>query len=141
MAIVQREMMDTDWRFLNEIILSAETNAGVIIVNVSDLQFWAAGSIVNISKIFWTSDSPAGGVQLYWDAGPDVRAITLLGNGNYGYQPGQPALLNPQSTGVTGDIVLVIGAAATGTIVIECHKYQRPTAAASGTGGDWPQGG
>ena len=141
MAIVQREMMDTDWRFLNEIILHQETNGGVIIVNVSDLQFWAAGSIVNISKIFWTSDSPAGGVQLYWDAGPDIRAITLLGNGNYGYQPGQPALLNPQSTGVTGDIVLVTGAAATGTIVIECHKYQRPTAAASGTGGDWPQGG
>ena len=138
MAIVQREMMDTDWRFLNEIILHQETNAGVIIVNVSDLQFWAAGSIVNISKIFWTSDSPAGGVQLYWDAGPDVRAITLLGNGNYGYQPGQPALLNPQSTGVTGDIVLVTGAAATGTIVIECHKYQR--LANAGTGGDWPQG-
>ena len=139
MAIVQREMMDTDWRFINEIILAAETNAGVIIANVSDMQFWAAGSIVNISKIFWTSDSPAGGLQLYWDAGPDVRAITLLGNGNYGYQPGQPALLNPQSTGVTGDIVLVTGAAATGTIVIECHKYQR--LANAGTGGDWPQGG
>mgnify|MGYP000097173786 FL=1 len=141
MAIVQREMMDTDWRFLNEIILDAETNAGVVIADVSAMQFWAAGSIVNISKIFWTSDSPAGGVQLYWDAGPDIRAITLLGNGNYGYQPGQPALLNPQTEGVTGDIVLVTGAAATGTIVIECHKYQRPTAAASGTGGDWPQGG
>ena len=141
MAIVQREMMDTDWRFLNEIILDAETNAGVVIADVSAMQFWAAGSIVNISKIFWTSDSPAGGLQLYWDAGPDVRAITLLGNGNYGYQPGQPALLNPQTEGVTGDIVLVTGAAATGTIVIECHKYQRPTAAASGTGGDWPQGG
>ena len=131
--------MDTDWRFINEIILAAETNAGVIIVNVSDLQFWAAGSIVNIAKIFWTSDSPAAGLQLYWDAGPDVRAITLLGNGNYGYQPGQPALLNPQSAGVTGDIVLVTGAAATGTIVIECHKYQR--LANAGTGGDWPQGG
>ena len=141
MAIVQREMMDTDWRFLNEIILDAETNAGVVIADVSAMQFWAAGSIVNISKIFWTSDSPAAGLQLYWDAGPDVRAITLLGNGNYGYQPGQPALLNPQTEGVTGDIVLVTGAAATGTIVIECHKYQRPTAAASGTGGDWPQGG
>ena len=121
--------------------MDAETNAGVVIADVSAMQFWAAGSIVNIAKIFWTSDSPAGGVQLYWDAGPDVRAITLLGNGNYGYQPGQPALLNPQSTGVTGDIKLVTGAAATGTIVIECHKYQRPTAAASGTGGDWPQGG
>ena len=131
--------MDTDWRFLNEIILHQETNGGVIIANVSDMQFWAAGSIVNISKIFWTSDSPAAGLQLYWDAGPDVRAITLLGNGNYGYQPGQPALLNPQSTGVTGDIVLVTGAAATGTIVIECHKYQR--LANAGTGGDWPQGG
>ena len=139
MAIVQREMMDTDWRFLNEIILHQETNGGVIIVNVSDMQFWAAGSIVNIAKIFWTSDSPAAGLQLYWDAGPDVRAITLLGNGNYGYQPGQPALLNPQSSGVTGDIVLVTGAAATGTIVIECHKYQR--LANAGTGGDWPQGG
>ena len=111
MAIVQREMMDTDWRFLNEIILDAETNAGVVIADVSAMQFWAAGSIVNISKIFWTSDSPAGGVQLYWDAGPDIRAITLLGNGNYGYQPGQPALLNPQTEGVTGDIVLVTGAA------------------------------
>ena len=131
--------MDTDWRFINEIILATETNAGVIIANVSDMQFWAAGSIVNIAKIFWTSDSPAAGLQLYWDAGPDVRAITLLGNGNYGYQPGQPALLNPQSSGVTGDIVLVTGAAATGTIVIECHKYQR--LANAGTGGDWPQGG
>jgi len=139
MAIVQREMMDTDWRFLNEIILTAETNSGVIVANVSDMQFWAAGSIVNISKIFWTSDSPAGGLQLYWDAGTNDRAITLLGNGNYGYQPGQPALLNPQSASVTGDIILVTGAAATGTIVIECHKYQR--AANAGTGGDWPQGG
>ena len=139
MAIVQREMMDTDWRFLNEIILDAETNAGVVIADVSAMQFWAAGSIVNISKIFWTSDSPAAGLQLYWDATSDDRAITLLGNGNYGYSPGQPALLNPQSTGVTGDIKLVTGAAATGTIVIECHKYQR--LANAGTGGDWPQGG
>jgi len=139
MAIVQREMMDTDWRFINEIILATETNAGVIIANVSDMQFWAAGSIVNIAKIFWTSDSPAAGLQLYWDATSDDRAITLLGNGNYGYSPGQPALLNPQSASVTGDIVLVTGAAATGTIVIECHKYQR--LANAGTGGDWPQGG
>ena len=136
MAIVQRKMMDTDWRYMNEIILSAETNAGVIIVNVSDLQFWKAGSIVNISKLFWTSDSPAGGLQLYWDSTTDGRAMTLLGNGNYGYQPGQPALINPQSSGVTGDIILVTGAAATGTIVIECHKYQR--LANAGTGGDWP---
>ena len=136
MAIVQREMMDTDWRFMNEIILSAETNAGVVIADVSAMQFWKTGSIVNISKIFWTSDSPAGGLQLYWDAGTDDRAMILLGNGNYGYQPGQPALINPQSSGVTGDIILVTGAAATGTIVIECHKYQR--LANAGTGGDWP---
>ena len=139
MAIVQREMMDTDWRFLNEIILHQETNGGVVIADVSAMQFWATGSIVNIAKIFWTSDSPAAGLQLYWDATSDDRAITLLGNGNYGYSPGQPALLNPQSTGVTGDIKLVTGAAATGTIVIECHKYQR--LANAGTGGDWPQGG
>ena len=44
------------------------------------------------------------------------------GSGEYGYHGKQPLITNPESSGVTGDILINNASAATGTIIIEVTK-------------------
>jgi len=57
-----------------------------------------------------------------FDASSNDHAISLHGSGDYGYHGKQPLITNPESSGVTGDILINNGAAATGTIIIEVTK-------------------
>ena len=125
MANVIKEFMDTKWRVQYRIILDADTNSGtgLIFINASDLNSWIAGSLLSLSKVFWTSDSPAGGIELVWAGTTPKQAILMLGNGTYGFTSGQPSLVNDASGGATlGDLNVVNAAAANATIIVECTK-------------------
>ena len=122
--------MDTDWRVQASATLQADTNAsGLILIDISALNRWAAGSKLALSKVFWSIGS--GVATLRWNGtggggATTEDAIVMNGGGSYGYSPGQPALLSNAvgTNAVTGDLMIVNAAAVTGTIIVECTKFQ-----------------
>ena len=121
--------MDTDWRVQASATLQADTNAapGLVLVDISGLERWAAGSKLAVSKVFWSLGT--GVATLMWNGtgggGATTKdAIVMNGGGTYGYSPGQPALLSLAvgTNAVTGDLMIVNAAAVTGTIIVECTK-------------------
>ena len=141
-------LSDTRYRTTVKYVGNAVANTNELSLDVSILQGWQTGGIVNIAKIFWKTSGPSGGFDLIWDAGTDVIAFICEGtSGTYGYQPGQPAIVMPRAavgsqppgtpsgalpSGFTGD-VLITNASATYTIVIEYHKIE----SLLGQGGGW----
>ena len=121
--------MDTDWRVQASATLQADTNAsGLILIDISGLNRWVAGSKLALSKVFWSLGT--GVATLVWNGtgggGATTKdAIVMNGNGSYGYSPGQPALLSDAvgTNAVTGDLMIVNAAAVTGTIIVECNKH------------------
>ena len=139
-------LADTRYRTTVKYIGDGVANTNVNSLDVSILQGWETGGIVNIAKIYWTSSAPSGGFDLIWDATSNVIAFICEGtSGTYGYQPGQPAIVIPRAgslpgtpsgalpSGFTGD-VLITNASATYTIVIEYHKIESTIGAGNGWG-------
>ena len=128
MAVALTTIADTKYRTTVKVIVSS-TNSAASILDVSGLEAWQAGSLVNIAKIFW-SLAPAAITNtftLVWVGTTPENAIQLAMNsstGEYGYQPGQPAIYPVTATGGAniGDVALTNAAAAVGTMVIEFHK-------------------
>ena len=122
--------MDTDWRVQASATLQADTNAsGLILIDISALNRWAAGSKLALSKVFWSIGS--GVATLRWNGtggggATTEDAIVMNGGGSYGMTSGQPALLSNAvgTNAVTGDLMIVNAAAVTGTIIVECTKFQ-----------------
>ena len=137
MANNVKTLMDTDWRVQASATLQADTNAsGLILIYISALNRWAAGSKLALSKVFWSIGS--GVATLVWNGtgggGATTKdAIVMNGGGTYGYSPGQPALLSDSvgTNAVTGDLMVVNASAVTGTIIVECTKHVN----SSGEGG------
>ena len=130
MANNVKQLMDTDWRVQASATLQADTNAapGLVLVDISGLERWAAGSKLAISKVFWSLGT--GVATLMWNGtgggGATTKdAIVMNGGGTYGYSPGQPALLSDAvgTNAVTGDLMIVNPAGVTGTIIVECTKH------------------
>ena len=130
MANNVKELMDTDWRVQASATLQADTNAsGLILIDISALNRWAAGSKLALSKVFWSIGS--GVATLRWNGtggggATTEDAIVMNGGGSYGMTSGQPALLSNAvgTNAVTGDLMIVNAAAVTGTIIVECTKFQ-----------------
>ena len=116
-------LADTRYRTTVKYIGDAVANTNVNSLNVSDLQGWQTGGIVNIAKIFWKTSGPSGGFDLIWDATSNVIAFICEGTGGtYGFMPGQPSISNnAAAANLTGD-VLITNASATFTLVVEYHK-------------------
>ena len=122
--------MDTDWRVQASATLQADTNSGtgLLLIDISGLNRWVAGSKLALSKVFWSIGT--GVATLVWNGtgggGATTKdAIVMNGGGTYGYSPGQPALLSDSvgTNAVTGDLMVVNASAVTGTIIVECTKH------------------
>ena len=130
MANNVKELMDTDWRVQASATLQADTNAsGLILIDISALNRWAAGSKLALSKVFWSIGSGVATLQWNGTGGGGATtedAIVMNGGGSYGMTAGQPALLSNAvgTNAVTGDLMIVNAAAVTGTIIVECTKFQ-----------------
>ena len=123
MAVTAQTITDVNHKTIVKYICDGSANSAVSLLDVSGLVGHSAGSLVNISKIFWTTDGLATGYEILWDASSNVQAIILHGNGTYGMTGGQPALTNNAGGGISG-YVLITNASGTGSFVIEYHKVQ-----------------
>jgi len=130
MAITNVEIMDTNWKTIIKSVFSA-TNSAATLVDVSGLQGWQTGGLVNISAITWSTSSP---LTLIWAGSSATDALVLSGNGVYGGSNGFPALANTAGT-PTGDINLTNASAAVGYLVIVCHKIATVSATSTANAG------
>ena len=123
MAVANQTIQDSRYRTIIKTLSSSTTSAGEI-VDCSDLVGFQTGGLLTIAKVSWSLSSQ---VDILWDATSNVIALSLNGNGTYGFMPGQPALPNTAaSANRTGDVLFTAGAACIGYVVVEYHKA--PTA-------------
>ncbi|MEE3255229.1 MAG: hypothetical protein VX199_05970 [Chloroflexota bacterium] len=123
MAVANQTIQDSRYRTIIKTLSTGTTSAGEI-VDCSGLVGFQTGGLLTIAKVSWSLSSEA---NILWDATSNVIALSLNGNGTYGFMPGQPALPNnAASANRTGDVLFTAGAACIGYVVVEYHKA--PTA-------------
>ena len=123
MAVANQTIQDSRYRTIVKTVSTGTTSAGEI-VDCSDLVGFQTGGLLTIAKVSWSLSSQA---DILWDATSNVIALSLNGNGTYGFMPGQPALPNnAASANRTGDVLFTAGSACFGYVVVEYHKA--PTA-------------
>ena len=123
MAVANQTIQDSRYRTIVKTVSTGTTSAGEI-VDCSGLIGFQTGGLLTIAKVSWSLSSE---VNILWDATSNVIALSLNGNGTYGFMPGQPALPNnAASANRTGDVLFTAGSACFGYVVVEYHKA--PTA-------------
>ena len=123
MAVVnKRTLVDSGTRHVVMFEINNDTNDAVQVIDASALRGHSSNPTLDISAIKWNTTAATSDVAIEFDASTDDHAISLHGSGEYGYHGKQPNITNPESSGVTGDIVITNASAVTGTFIIEVKK-------------------
>ena len=123
MAVVnKRTLVDSATRHVVMFEINNATNDAVQVIDASALRGHSSNPTLDISAIKWNTTALTSDVAIEFDASTDDHAISLHGSGEYGYHGKQPNITNPESSGVTGDIVITNASAVTGTFIIEVKK-------------------
>mgnify|MGYP005741568469 FL=1 len=123
MAVVnKRTLVDSGTRHVVMFEINNATNDAVQVIDASALRGHDSNPTLDISAIKWNTTAATSDVAIEFDASTDDHAISLHGSGEYGYHGKQPNITNPESSGVTGDIVITNASAVTGTFIIEVKK-------------------
>ena len=123
MAIVNaRNLVDSATRTVRMFEINNDTNSNVVCVDASALRGHDSNPTLHIRSIKWNTTAATSDVSFLFDATSNDHAISVHGSGEYGYHGKQPLITNPESTGVTGDILITNSSAVTGTFVIEVTK-------------------
>ena len=119
MAVVKQTLVDSDFEHVVKVTTTG-TNSAVSIVDASALAGADTDPRLSIVSCQWTTGSQT---NILFDATTDDVALSLNGNGafNAGSQA-LPSIPNPESSGVTGDILLTNSSASVGTIILKCRK-------------------
>ena len=101
-------------------VTTTGTNSAASIVDASALEGAASNPRLSIVACQWTTGSQT---NILFDASSNDVALSLNGNGAYntGAQS-MPSIPNPESSGVSGDILLTNGSASVGTIWLKLRK-------------------
>ena len=123
MAIVnERNLVDSQTRTVKMFEINNATNSNVVCIDASTLKGHSSNPTLDIRSIKWNTTAATSDIQILFDASSNDHAISLHGSGEYGFHGKQPMITNPESSGVTGDILITNSSAATGTIIIEVQK-------------------
>ena len=123
MAVVnKRTLVDSGTRHVVMFEINNATNDAVQVIDASALRGHSSNPTLDISAIKWNTTALTSDVAIEFDASTDDHAISLHGSGEDGYHGKQPNITNPESSGVTGDIVITNSSAVTGTFIIEVKK-------------------
>jgi len=123
MAIVnERNLVDSQTRTVKMFEINNATNSNVVCIDASTLKGHSSNPTLDIRSIKWNTTAATSDISILFDASSNDHAISLHGSGEYGFHGKQPMITNPESSGVTGDILITNSSAATGTIIIEVQK-------------------
>ena len=123
MAVVnKRTLVDSGTRHVVMFEINNATNDGVSVVDASTLRGHVEKPTLDIRSIKWNTTAATSDLAFEFDASTDDHAISVHGSGEYGFHGKQPMITNPESSGVTGDIVITNASAVTGTFILEVVK-------------------
>jgi len=123
MAIVnERNLVDSQTRTVKMFEINNATNSNVVCIDASTLKGHSSNPTLDIRSIKWNTTAATSDISILFDATSNDHAISLHGSGEYGFHGKQPMITNPESSGVTGDILITNSSAVTGTIIIEVQK-------------------
>ena len=101
-------------------VTTTGTNSAASIVDASALEGAASNPRLSIVACQWTTGSQT---NILFDASSNDVALSLNGNGAYNTSAqSMPSIPNPESSGVSGDILLTNGSASVGTIWLKLRK-------------------
>ena len=119
MAVVQLSFRIRDFETVVKVTTTG-TNSNASIVDASALEGADSNPRLAIVACQWTTGSQT---NILFDASSNDVALSLNGNGAYNVGSQQmPSIPNPESSGVTGDILLTNGSASVGTIWLKLRK-------------------
>ena len=119
MAVVKQTLVDSDFEHVVKVTTTG-TNSRANIVDASTLAGADTNPRLSIVACQWTTGSQT---DILFDADTDDVALSLNGNGAINASSQSlPSIPNPESTGVTGDILLTNSSASVGTIILHCKK-------------------
>ena len=123
MAIVNaRNLVDSETRTVRMFEINNDTNSAVTVVDASALRGHSSNPTLHIRSIKWNTTAATSDVAFLFDASSDDHAISVHGSGEFGFHGKQPLITNPESSGVSGDILLTNGSASVGTIWLKLRK-------------------
>ena len=119
MAVSAVVLKDTDYETVVKVTTTG-TNSAASIVDASSLQGADTDPRLAIVACQWTTGSQT---NILFDASSNDVALSLNGNGAYNTSAqSMPSIPNPESSGVSGDILLTNGSASVGTIWLKLRK-------------------
>ena len=119
MAVSAVILSDKDFETVVKVTTSG-TNTNASIVDASALEGADTDPRLSIVACQWTTGSQT---NILFDATTNDVALSLNGNGAYNTGAvGMPSIPNPESSGVSGDILLTNGSASVGTIWLKLRK-------------------
>ena len=118
MAVSAVTLKDTDFETVVKVTTTG-TNTNASIVDASALEGAESDPRLAIVACQWTTGNQT---NILFDATSNDHAISVHGSGELGFHGKQPLITNPESSGVTGDILITNSSAVTGTFIIEVTK-------------------
>ena len=119
MAVSAIILSDKDFETVVKVTTTG-TNSAASIVDASELEGASTDPRLSIVACQWTTGNQT---NILFDATSNDVALSLNGNGSYNTtSQSMPSIPNPESSGVTGDILLTNGSASVGTIWLKLRK-------------------
>ena len=119
MAVSAVILKDTDYETVVKVTTTG-TNSAASIIDASNLDGASTNPRLSIVACQWTTGNQT---NILFDASSNDVALSLNGNGAYNTSSqSMPSIPNPESSGVSGDILLTNGSASVGTIWLKLRK-------------------
>lgn len=121
MAYTTQTLVDSDFEIVTKTIVTGTNGTALKVIDVGEFDSAAddGSDRVDIVGCKWSLSSP---LDIEFNATTNVVALSLDGNGSYGFADGAPSIANNAGTGVDGDIYFENDAACTGYVILRMRK-------------------
>lgn len=121
MAYTSQTLVDSDFEVVVKTTITGTNATALKVIDASSFESAAddGSDRLDIVGCKWSVSSP---LDVEFNATTNVVALTLNGQGSYGFGDGAPKIVNNAGSGIDGDIYLENDAACVGFIVLKLRK-------------------
>tara|TARA_B100001094_G_C18103085_1_gene756896 strand:+ start:1001 stop:1387 length:387 start_codon:yes stop_codon:yes gene_type:complete len=121
MAYTSQTLADSDFEVVVKTTITGTNGTALKVIDASTFESAAndGSDRLDIVGCKWSVSSP---LDVEFNATTNVVALTLNGQGSYGFGDGAPKIVNNGGSGIDGDIYLENDAACVGFIVLKLRK-------------------
>lgn len=121
MAYTTQTLVDSDFEIVTKTIVTGTNGTALKVIDVGEYESAAddGSDRVEIVGCKWSLSSP---LDIEFNATANVVALSLNGNGSYGFADGAPSIENNAGDGVDGDIYFENDAACVGYVILRMRK-------------------